>query len=278
MSTAPFDTVAAAYDAAFTDHALGRWLRAAVWERLDAAFQPGDGVLELGCGTGADAVHLARRGVYVHATDGASAMVDITRHKALLQGVSDHVTVEQHDLHHLDPNDPPVLAAPGAPRLPYDGAFSNFGALNSLPDRRPLAAALAAWIRPGGRLVLVIMGPLCPWEWGWYLARGRPRTAFRRLRRGGRAHVGGGATMRVWYPSPRQVRAELAPYFRHCETMGLGVLLPPTFARRLVDRWPGFFDRVAALDRKAGAVFPGTWLNDHYLTIFERTEHAPRHA
>ncbi len=314
MPPAPFDTVAAEYDARFTEHALGRWLRAAVWAHLDEAFQPGDSVLELGCGTGEDAVHLARRGVRVHATDGAAAMVEIARHKALLQGIGDGVTFSQLDLNRLDISTPlhvPIskhnkkglssrpnpragggsgeISSPeaffhrGDPSTPlrsarddtvdrYDGAFSNFGALNSLPDRHALAEALARWIRPGGRLVLVIMGPWCPWEWGWYLARGRARTAFRRFRSGGLAHVGDGATMRVWYPSPRRVRRELAPYFRHRQTTGLGVLLPPTFAQHLVDRWPAFFEHLAALDQRAGRVFPGTWLNDHYLTIFERTE------
>ena len=263
MTSAPFDTVAAEYDADFTEHALGRWLRAAVWDRLDEVFRPGDCVLELGCGTGEDAVHLARRGVQVHATDSAAAMLEIARHKVFVQGFSARVTFEQLDLNSLDSNH--------LPTQPYDGAFSNFGALNALPDCRPLAEALARWIRPGGRLVLVVMGPWCPWEWGWYLARGRVRTAFRRFRSGGLAHVGGGAAMRVWYPSPRRVRKALSPYFRALDTTGLGVLLPPTFARSLVDRWPDFFERLAALDRKAGRIFPCTWLNDHYLTVFERT-------
>ncbi len=276
--TAPFDTVAAEYDAAFTEHRLGRWLRAAVWDRLEAAFAPGDHVLELGCGTGEDAVYLAQRGVRVHATDGADAMLEIARGKAEIQGVGDRITFEQHDLVSLDPNNPPTPPHSHTPKQKYDGCFSNFGALNSLPDRRPLAEALARWIRPGGRLVLVVMGPLCPWEWGWYLARGRVRTAFRRFRPGGVAHIGEGATMRVWYPSPRRLRKEFGPYFRPLQTTGIGVLLPPTFARGLVDRRPGFFERLAALDRRAGRVFPGAWLNDHYLTIFERTEQAVRDA
>ena len=271
MNPSPFNTVAAAYDADFTEHALGRWLRTAVWERLEAAFQPGNWVLELGCGTGEDAIHLAQRGVAVHATDSAAAMLEVARHKAVLQGVGDRVTFDQFDVNRLDPNQPPTPPHSHTPKQPYDGAFSNFGALNAVPDLSVLAEALGRWIRPGGRLVLVVMGPWCPWEWGWYLARGQVRTAFRRFRSGDLAHVGEGARMRVWYPSPQRMRRTMAPYFHLVETTGLGVLLPPTFARNLVDRWPDFFERLAGLDRKVGRVFPGTWLNDHYLTCFERT-------
>ena len=56
--------------AVFTESRLGELLRQAVWRRLDDVFRPGDRVLELDCGTGEDAVHLARRGVRVLATDG----------------------------------------------------------------------------------------------------------------------------------------------------------------------------------------------------------------
>ena len=52
----PFDAMAAAYARSFTESAIGRYMRAAVWRWLDAAFQPGDRVLELNCGTGEDAV------------------------------------------------------------------------------------------------------------------------------------------------------------------------------------------------------------------------------
>ena len=55
---APFDGLAADYDRSFTASAIGQRMRAAVWRRMDAAFGPGDHVLELNCGTGEDAVYL----------------------------------------------------------------------------------------------------------------------------------------------------------------------------------------------------------------------------
>ena len=78
---APFDAAAARYDAEFTDTALGRALRQLVWRRLDAAFPPGARVLELACGTGEDARHLAGRGVSVFASDQSAAMLEIARQK-----------------------------------------------------------------------------------------------------------------------------------------------------------------------------------------------------
>ena len=52
----PFDGVASTYDAAFSDRRLGRYLRGLVREWAGPCFATGSRVLELGCGTGEDAV------------------------------------------------------------------------------------------------------------------------------------------------------------------------------------------------------------------------------
>jgi SAM-dependent methyltransferase len=281
-SSTGFDAAAAAYDEAFTHRRLGRWLREAVWARLGVVFAPGDRVLDLGCGTGEDAIWLAQRGVRVLATDAAPAMLAAARRKAASMGVdtAGRITFAELDLASLTELETRRQGdketgkerslSPCLPVSGFDGAFSNFGPLNCLADRRPVAEALARWVRPGGVIVMVVMGPLCPWEIAWHLAHGAPRTALRRLRSGVVAHVGAGATVRVWYPSPRRLRAEFAPHFRHVETLGVGALLPPSELAHLADRLPRLFETLALLDRRFGRAFPWTWLNDHYLSVFER--------
>lgn len=260
--TAPFDGIAAGYDAGFTNRLPGRWLREAVWERLERVFHPGDHVLDLGCGTGEDALRLARRGVQVTATDNSRAMLDQARRKAAAAGMTGRIETYRLDLG--APEQAPW------PRGSFGGAFSNFGALNCLPDRSPLAEALAGWVRPGAYVVLVVMGPFCPWEIGWHLLHGDPRTAVRRFRPGHEAHVGEGGTVRVWYPSPRRLGGEFRPWFAHIDTMALGALLPPSEMSDLVERWPRLFAGLGGLERRIASRFPFTWLGDHYLAAFRR--------
>jgi SAM-dependent methyltransferase len=268
----PFDAVAAEYDARFSSRRLGRWLREAVWQRLEPLFQPGDQVLELGCGTGEDALWLARRGCRVTATDASTAMLAIAQQKADAAGLRGAISFQQLDLGRLpDRLDGEVRGlADGPPANQLDGALSNFGALNCLADRRPLAAWLAERIRPGGRVALVVMGPCCPWEVAWHLAHGQLHSATRRFRAGGRAALGAGPGLRVWYPSPRRLQAELAPHFRLRRTQAIGVLLPPGELAHLADRWPRAFARLASLERQTGGWWVWSWLSDHYLAIFER--------
>ncbi len=257
MTQAPaaFDDLASDYDASFTDTLLGQRLRAATWRRFDAAFGPGDRVLELNCGTGADAAHLAVRGVHVTATDAAAAMVEATRRRVHLGGLAHLVDAQHVPIEALDQLDGP-----------FDGAVSNFGGLNCVADLDLVAAQLGRLVRPGGVAILGIMGPLVPWEWGWYLARAKPGTAFRRLRPGGATWRG----LTIRYPTPAAVRRSFAPWFTCDAVTGVGVLLPPTFADAWATRHPGLVDRLDRIERRIDGAPGAAWLADHHLTQLRR--------
>lgn len=255
MNDQAFDAIAPTYDATFTHRTLALWLREAVQVRLP--FVPGDHLLELGCGTGEDALWLVAQGMTVTATDISGEMLAAARRKA--------DNISRIYFAQLDMNDPA-----GFETTVFDGIFSNFGAVNCVEDRRALANWLAARIKPGGIVALVVMNPLCPWEIVWHLAQGKPRVAFRRLQRGGEAHAGAGGIIRVWYPAPQTLIREFAPVFRHQRTVGIGALLPPSYLDHLVERHPRIFARVAALDRRWGGLLPCRWFNDHYLILLER--------
>src|SRR6185295_45082 len=119
-------------------------------------------------------VHLARRGVRVLATDASPAMVEAARSKVAAAGVEENVEVR-------------LLAIEDTGTLgeTFDGAFSSFGGLNCVGDLAAVARGLAARLQFGSPALLCVMGPLVPWEWLGFLARGRPFQAFRRLRSAG---------------------------------------------------------------------------------------------
>lgn len=266
---APFDPAAQTYDSLFTDTTLARWLRALVRAQIADIFHPSDHVLELGCGTGEDAVWLARRGVRVLATDASEEMLQVARLKVEREEVGEMVRFERIDLNGQSSivNDQLSLITD---HLSLTGAFSNFGPLNCLSERKTLAGRLAKIVPPGGKVVLVIMGPVCAWEIGWHLAHFQVRTAFRRFRAGIPAHTGGGGTVRVWYPSAARVRQEFAPYFRQTKRVGIGTFLPPSYLSHLVDRWPRVFEKARVLDHRWGQGFPWNRISDHYLMVLER--------
>ena len=257
-STSPFDTLATTYDDDFTTSAIGRRMRRAVWRRLDSHARAGDRVLELNCGTGEDAVHLAARGVTVLATDVSPAMLEVARDKARQRGLTARVTVRQLAIEDLGP------ALDHEP--PFDGVLSNFGGLNCVLDLDAVAQGLAQVVRPGGWAVLCVMGPWVPWEWVWYLGHGQVRTALRRLRPAG--VVWRGLTIR--YPTIGTLRRALGASFQLHRVSAIGALLPPSYVEAWARRhphWLAFFDRV---ERRTETWPPLPWLADHYLAEFER--------
>jgi SAM-dependent methyltransferase len=260
---AGFDAVATRYDETFTSSKVGRAQRASVWRELAKTFRPGERILEIGCGTGVDACFLAERGVRVLACDSSSEMIRVATRRIQENG---HQKLVQ----------PLLLPAEDIATLPtdawFDGAFSNFGALNCVADLRPLAWDLAQRLRPGGIALLCWMGSCCWWEMIWYLARGNGHKAFRRWNRNGAtARIADGASVQVYYPPVRLLARTFAPQFRLTSFQGIGVAVPPSYTEQWVRRHPRWFDLFQRADSRIGRVPGIRALADHVLLRFERS-------
>jgi SAM-dependent methyltransferase len=247
-----FDELASAYDAAFTASALGRSLRAATWERLDAVFSDARRVLEIGCGTGEDAVHLALRGVDVLATDPSPAMLRVAAEKARRAGCAQRIDFRCMPMERLGAE----LAGER-----FDGTWSNFGAINCVANLDAAVTDLAGLLVPGAPLAWVVLGKHVPWEWVWFLARGEWHKAFRRRQAGGAAWRG----MRILYPTPAELERTLAPYFAQTRRAPLGLVLPPSYASGWLERRPRALAALARLERAALRWQPLATLADHYI-------------
>jgi ubiquinone/menaquinone biosynthesis C-methylase UbiE len=260
-SGAAFDHVAAHYDADATSVELSRWLRARVWERLAVLFKSGESVLEIGCGTGEDAIWLAKRGVHVTASDASHSMLAETRRKAQQAGVERLIELCQLDLANADAWDLPDAA--------YDGVTSNYGPLNCIGDWSALGSTLARIVRPGGRIGLAVMGPWCAWEVGWHALHGDLRTAARRWRSSTLANIGG-VTFPVYYPTPARLRRDFGSSFRQRWLWGLGVFVPPSDLYAAVGKHRRFARTLTVLERLLAPHWPFKYMGDHYWLELER--------
>lgn len=263
-----FDQTAPRFDARF-----GSWLsvaeqRRAVRHFLTRIFPPGSRLLEIGAGTGEDAIYLLQRGYRITVTDGSPQMVDLASHKVREAGFgADRAVVHQLVLERLDEYER-ATSVHG-----YDGVYSNFAALNCVQDVRSLAAPLARLVRPGGRCVLVVFGTCPLGEVVVEMMRGRPRNAFRRFR-APEAHARlGDAEFSVWYPKPRDVAASLVPYFRIRSTRGIGIVVPPSAAEPWISGFPRVIRGLAIADGFLSA--PLASFADHVLLHLERTSYLP---
>lgn len=254
---APFDELAADYDASFTATALGRWLRSTVWQHMDGCFGTNRRILEIGCGTGEDAIHLASRGHSVVATDLSASMLDIARRKSELAGCASRIDFRRIAIERL---------AEELDGERFDGAFSNFGALNCVAELERAISDIAVLLKPRSPLVVVIMGRWAPWEWGWFIARMQWRTAFRRLSAGGASWRG----LTINYPSPRRLARALNSDFAVGPCRGLGIVLPPTYASAWFEPRPRILSALIRVEAALGRWAPLAALADHYIIEAER--------
>jgi SAM-dependent methyltransferase len=240
-----FDQMARNYDALWTNTLIGRAQREAVWRWIDPLFQPGDSILDLGCGTGADAVHMINRNLHVTGVDASIEMVAVAR--------AGGVEAQQLALESLDCLD-------GV----YDGVISNFGVLNCIDDLQALGIQLGRLTRRSSYLAVCVMGPVCLWETCHYLKRSRPRKAFRRWRSSGSLASMG---VHLNYPSIHQIRSAFQNHFKLLTWVGIGLTIPPSYILGLSATTVRHLKRV---DRHLAHRPLLRMFSDHRLLLFRR--------
>jgi SAM-dependent methyltransferase len=219
----------------------------------------GSSILEIGAGTGEDAYVLQSRGYFVTATDAAPGMA--RQASAKLGSIGIHV----HTL-------PAEAAADAFPGGSFDAVFSNFGALNCVADLPGLLLRLAELLKPGGTMILCLLGKFSLWEMASGCSRLRFGLAFRRLSPGPVTANVGEHRLPVWYHSVGEIRNAGTPALQLVDRAGLNVISPPPGATALQRILPGV---VRVLDRADAAIerFPvlGS-LGDHVLVVFRKLD------
>ncbi|MBN1641594.1 MAG: class I SAM-dependent methyltransferase [Anaerolineae bacterium] len=261
-----FDASAAAYDGEIGHNPAMQYMRSVSLETLCSTFSPGQRVLEIGCGTGAEAIALAARGVRVVATDLSEEMIGQTRAKVAAAGLAGWVEART-----LAAGELGALLAEGEQGR-FDGAYSSFGPLNGEPDLTAVGETLGALLRPGSRLVASVMNRFYAFEVLWYAGHGRLGQAVRRW---------GGMTMATvspslpvvvptWYHTPGAFARAFAGWFRVVRYQALPLLLPPPYLDYLWRERAAWVARLRAWEQRLAGRWPLAALGDHFLIVMER--------
>jgi ubiquinone/menaquinone biosynthesis C-methylase UbiE len=224
---------------------IGQLQRAAVWRYIDPLVKSGDRLLDIGCGTGEDAVHYMRRGARVTGIDVSEEMVRVARSRG--------VQAQRR-----------AIEALSEQSGQFDGAISNFGALNCVRDMENVAVTLGRIIRPDGYLAICVMGACCAWEVGHFLRRGHFKQAFRRWRRGG---VRSAMDVHVSYPSVSKICRSFRSQFERMAWYGIGICVPPSYVRDLPEP---LLTQLGKIDARIANWRPLRALSDHRLVLFKR--------
>lgn len=251
-----FDAIADDFDDLFGSWRSVEAQRRAIRSALVEAFPVGGRLVEVGGGTGEDARWLIDRGCHVLMTDASPAMVAAASAKGIKAAVAE---AERFGLLADTLSDEPL----------FDGAYSIFAGLNCVRDLSSFAQGIARLLRPGAPLILILFGTFCPGEMLVETIRGRPRNAFRRLRRGDVPARLGGREFNIRYHRRGELERMLAPWFGLKSQRGIGIFVPPSAAEPWISnhaRLLGILEKLDAISSSCLAAF-----GDHVLYRFERT-------
>ncbi len=261
MKELPLETIAEAfsrtaekYDSFAEGHPHLMRMRNKVYSHLMRHVPRGTRILELNAGTGTDAVQLAQRGYFVHATDIAPGMLKRLPEKINKLGLHGRVTMEERSF----------LSLEGVQGAPFDTIFSDLGGLNCVPDLTPVIRQLPKVLKPGGIVTWVLMPHVCLWEMAEVL-RGNFSLAFRRFSRGRvRANLEG-LNFDVYYFSPKQVIQWFGNDFELLALEGLSVLTPTAESKNFAKWHPRLYGALSRLDDKLSPRWPWHGWGDFYI-------------
>jgi ubiquinone/menaquinone biosynthesis C-methylase UbiE len=256
-----FDKQSSLFDDLYKNNSIIQYKRERVREQALRYLRPGDRILELNAGTGEDAVYFAEKGMYVHATDISERMQEVLSKKIDNFDLKDKITTEVCSYTNLS-----VLKDKG----PYDLIFSNFGGLNCTSQLKTVLLSFTALVKPGGKVVLVIMPAFCLWETLLFL-RGNFKAAFRRFnsRQGASAQIED-VKFRCWYYRPGVVIKVLRDQFSLLGVEGLCSFVPPSYLESFPSKYPKLFKYLVKLENANKSRWPWKSIGDYYLISLRR--------
>ena len=255
-----FDIAAQKYDAIFTNSNIGKAQRALVYKHISSIIQTEKklAVLELNCGTGADAIELGKLGHSVVATDISSEMIKVAKAKTHPENVQFKVQdINMIDQHTFDQK--------------FDLIFSNFGGLNclSVEQLRAFFQTATDLLLPNGKMILVLMPKHCLWERFYFTLKGDSQKASRRNTTESVIANVDGVGVATWYYNPKDISALAKNNFITQKIKPIGLAIPPSYLENsFVAKFP-MLNIFKSLDAIVTTSSLAKYA-DHFLIVLEK--------
>lgn len=255
-----FDIASIKYDTVFTFSNIGKAQRHRVFKYINPILKQGQklSILELNCGTGADAIQFGNLGHKVIATDLSKGMIETAASKPH----PINVTFQRQDINTL---------TAATFHETFDLIFSNFGGLNCLSQNQlqTFLQEASALLKPKGKLILVIMSKNCLWEYLYFsLKRNFKKAKRRNTTKSVMVNVDG-VRVNTWYYNPKDIVSLTTESYRLEKIKPIGLAIPPSyFENSILAKHPllGFFKGIdTVFTNKFWARYA-----DHFLIEFTK--------
>jgi len=257
-----FDSASEEYDFTISHNYINTWIRKRSVSELLGLVRPGDTLVEIGCGTGAEALDIATRVSRIVATDISDQMIEIVRKKIQARrelGRVIPIKLRAADIVRVTE----VLNGDKA-----QAAYSFNGALNCEPDLESFVEGLASVLVPDGYFACSVRNSLCLGEVLSHAATLQFEKMAPRKMQPTMVSVGGFDIPALYY-SPSRFAKFFQPKFKLLRVIGLPAFLPPAYLSDYYVKFKKVGSVLERLEHTFGEHFPFNRLGDQTLFVFQ---------
>jgi len=250
-----FSEISHHYEKLEKTSSLINWMRSRVRNHIIRELPAKANILEINCGSGIDAVYLAKKNHTVHATDIASGMIDYVASKIKTEKLVDILSCEILSFTELDKLKP----------RKFNHIFSNFGGLNcsSEDELKSVFNSFIQLLEPKGKITLVIMPKICIWEF-LKIFKGN-KTAFRRLKKEGVLANIEGEQVQTFYHSASKIKALVSSNFNEVSVENICFLAPTGNRVDFPEKHPKIFKFLSSFDSVSNTIPFLQGYGDYYI-------------
>jgi ubiquinone/menaquinone biosynthesis C-methylase UbiE len=247
------------YDKAYIGNATFERYREISVSELRSSFKKNDFVLDIGCGTGEEAVIMARQGIKVLAIDPSEDLLKYANKKIREKDLGDVIETRQMGAEKLSE----LIEDFGEEA--FDGAYASFGVVNCIPDLDKFLTLLRKLLKSSAPFVCSVMNKKNLWEISAHLLMLRPKAAFRRFTPQN-VNIKGieNRQFDVVCYDKNELMAIFKEYFDVTNVNGYP-LLPPPYLDPLFKKLPNYLKK--AVERDKGAMDN---YGDHFFVTMEK--------
>ena len=257
-----FDSASDEYDFTISHNYINTWIRNRSVSELLSLVKRNDTLVEVGCGTGAEALEIATHVSRIIATDISDQMIEIVRKKIQARRQPGRVLPIRLGAANID-QVTEVLNGEKA-----QAAYSFNGALNCEPDLENFVTGLASVLRPGGYFVCSIRNSLCLGEVLSHAAILQFERMAPRKTQPVMVSVGGLDIPALYY-SPSTFVEFFQRKFKLRRVIGLPAFLPPAYLSDYYVKFKKVGQVLERLEYTLGSRFPFNRLGDQTLFVFQ---------
>lgn len=258
-----FDSASEEYDFTISQNWINRMVRKRSLAVLLKYVDNRSSLLEIGCGTGEEAIKIAPQVKRIIATDISTKMIELVKLKIKAKNLEDKIL-------------PLHIPASRISEVEYllsgnklDLAYSFNGALNCEPDLEGFASSLSKLIKPSGYLICSIRNSVCASEMLAHLVAMQFDKCTPRKKQPIMVSVGG-KDIPAFYYTPNEFARFFKPWFSLHKLIALPAIIPPAYLNEYFLKFGMLVNILERLDALFAVAPLFNLLGDQTLFVFQK--------